>query len=137
MTNQKKLDFNSLETGFEFPSSSYRLDRVLVDKYIQAVSETSDLFTGTQLVPPSAVAAYAQAALLEHIDLLAGTIHVSQDLEFLGRVSIGDEIITSARVSRKQERGKMRILNIELEVTNRNSEVVMKGKNSFILPEPD
>ena len=137
MPNQKKLDFNSLETGFEFPSSAYRIDPELVAKYIQAVEETSDLFAGSDLVPPSAVAAYAQAALLQHIDLLPGTIHVSQDLEFLGEVHLGDEIMTSARVARKQERGKMRILNIELDVTDTSGKTVMKGKNSFILPEAD
>ena len=137
MPYQKKLDFNSLETGFEFPSSAYRIDPDLVAKYIQAVEETSDLFAGTNLVPPSAVAAYAQAALLEHIDLLPGTIHVSQDLEFLGEVRVGDEVTSRARVSRKQERGKMRILNIELEVMDTNNNTLMKGKNSFILPDAD
>ena len=136
MPHQRKLDFNSLETGFEFPSSVYRIDPALVAKYIQAAEETCDLFAGTGLVPPSAVAAYTQAALLEHIDLLPGTIHVSQDLEFLGEVRVGDEVTSRARVSRKQERGKMRILNIELEVTDANDRALMKGKNSFILPEP-
>lgn len=137
MAHQEKLEYSQLETGYEFPPTSYVLDHSIVDKYIKAVEETSSLYQDSQLVPPTAVAAYAQAALSDGISLLPGTIHVSQDLQFLEAVYVGGTITVHARVSRKQERGKMRILNIDIDVFDQMSRSVMKGKTSFILPGSD
>jgi len=137
MPDQEKLEYSQLETGYEFPPSTFDLDPALIAEYIQAVEETSSLYQDALLVPPSAIAAYAQAALAAKIALLPGTIHVSQELEFMGSVNAWDTLTSRARVTRKQERAKMRILNIELAVFDRNARLVMKGKTSFILPMSD
>ncbi len=134
MPHQGNFDFDQLEIGFEFTATRFQLEPAQVAKYVEAVEETAPLFTESPLVPPSALAAYAQTALLEHMELVPGTIHASQELEFLGEVRVGEGVTSQAKVSRKQERGKMRILNIDIDVSGSNGNLVMKGKNSFILP---
>ena len=77
-----------------------------------------------------AIAAYAMAALSEDICLPPGTIHVSQEFEFMGIASIDDTFTSYARVVKKQSRGKFHLL-----IVNQNQKAVLTGKTSFILPE--
>ncbi len=137
MPERQKIDCNYLVSGYEFPPRSYNLDRSMVSTYKKAVEESSVLYQDTELVPPMAVAARAMAALSEDIILPPGAIHVSQELEFEGTVSVTDTLVSYARVSRKQSRGKFHILTMELKVFNQRQEVVLAGKTSFILPEND
>ncbi len=137
MIKRRKIEYDQLVTGYEFPPSSYRLDSSTVVTYLKAVEETSSLYQDTGLVPPTAIAAYAMAALSESICLPPGVIHVSQELEFIDPVSIKDTITSYAKVSRKQSRSKFHLLIIDLNVFNQNQKAVLTGKTSFILPEHD
>ncbi|PIU55489.1 MAG: hypothetical protein COS88_04445 [Chloroflexi bacterium CG07_land_8_20_14_0_80_51_10] len=137
MAEQQKIEYSQLEAGYTFPPASYDLAPAMVSKYIKAVGETSSLYQGTDLVPPTAIAAYALAVLSEGISLPDGSIHVSQGLEFLGTLNIGDTITCRAEVSQKKERRRMHLLNIDLTVFDQRARLVMKGKTSFILPESD
>lgn len=137
MPERQKIDCDHLVSGYEFPPHSYNLDRSAVSTYKKAVEESSVLYQDAELVPPMAVAARAMAALSEDIILPPGAIHVSQELEFEGTVSVNDTLVSYARVSRKQSRGRFHILAMDLKVFNQNQEVVLTGKTSFILPEND
>ena len=114
MQQQQKSGYHQIEAGYEFPSSSYKLDHSMVSTYRKAVEETSSLYQDTGLVPPMAVAAYAMAALSEGIRLPPGAIHVSQALEFLDTVSVGDTITCMAKVSGKRDRGRLHLMTIAL-----------------------
>ncbi len=135
MPEKAKTEYNQLEAGDELPASSYKLDGLMVATYLKAVEETGSLYQETQLVPPMAIAAYAMTALSESVYLPPGTIHISQELDFIGTVSINDTITSFAKVSRKQSRGKFNFLTIEFNVFNQKQETVLVGKTSFILPE--
>ena len=135
MSEKQKIKYSQLEAGYEFPPSSYKLDTSIVSTYLKAVEDTSRLYQDNELVPPMVVAAYAMAALSQGICLPPGAIHVSQELEFIGTVSVNESLISCARVSRKQSRGKFHLLAIDLNVFNQNQKVVLAGKTSFILPE--
>ncbi len=126
-----------IEAGYEFPPASYKLDYSMVSAYLRAVGETNSLYQVTGLVPPMAVAAYAMTALSHSLSLPPGTIHVSQELEFMGTVSVGDTIVCNARVIRKQERGRLRLMTVGLDVLNQDGRKVLSGKTGFVLPEPD
>ena len=134
MPQQQKIEYHQLEAGYEFPPTSYKLDSAMVATYLKATEETSRLYQDTGLIPPMAIAAYAMAALSERISIPPGTIHVSQEIEFIDTVSVGDTIICHAKVSRKQDRGKLHLLAVDLNVFNQNQKVVLTGKTSFILP---
>ena len=135
MPKEEKIEYHQLSVGYEFPPASHRLDAAMVTAYCLAVEEASDLYHG--LVPPMAVAAYAMAALAEHINMPPGTIHVSQELEFLKELTIEDTITSYPKVIRNQERGRLHMLAVELNVFNQHQQAVMTGKTSFILPQQD
>lgn len=137
MPERQRIEYSQLETGYEFPASHYQLDNSIVATYLKAVEGTSNLYQDTDLVPPMVIAAYAMAALSENICLPPGTIHVSQELEFLGIVTVNDTLVSNARVSRKQSRGKFHFLTVDLNVINQRQQSVLAGKISFILPEPN
>ncbi len=137
MPEGQKIEYRQLEKGYQFPASSYQLDKSIVAAYLQAVEDTSSLYQDTELVPPMAIAAYAMVALSESMYLPPGTIHVSQEFEFIGTVSTNDTLVSNATVSRKQSRGKLHLLTVDLSVSDQRQNTVLVGKSSFILPEPD
>jgi len=135
MPKEQKVEYSQLEAGYEFPPSRYTLDYSIVATYLRAVEDSSSLYQDTELVPPMAIAAYAIAALSGNISLPSGTIHVSQELEFITTVSINDTLISYAKVSRQQSRGKFHLLSIDFNVFNQRQKAVLAGKTSFVLPE--
>lgn len=135
MSTEPNSQYRQLEAGYEFPPVSYQMEADMVSTYLKAVEDTSRLYQATELVPPMAVAAYAMTALAKSIVIPPGTIHINQELEFLDTVSIGDTITCRARVSRNQQRGRLHLLTIDLNVSNRDQKAVLAGKTTFILPE--
>ena len=106
----------------------------MIDTFLKAVGETSSLYQTTEMVPPMAVAANAMATLADGISLPPGTIHVSQELEFLDTINCGETVNCSAKVIKKQERGGMRLMVIGLDVFKQDRRKVLAGKATFILP---
>jgi acyl dehydratase len=135
MTENPKIQFYQLSVGFEFPAKSYTFDPSIVSIYMKAVQESNEAFLSGGLVPPMLVTAYAMAALNESISMPAGTIHVTQELDFLEPVKTGDTITCSSKVSRRQDRGGMHIMATDIAVTNQVQKVVLTGRVGFILPE--
>jgi len=133
----QKIEYSKLEVGYRLPPSSYKLDASIISNYLKAVGDTNHLYQDTKLVPPLAIAAHAMAALAKVIYLPPGTIHLSQEFEFIDAASINDSFISWAEVSRKQSRGKFHLLAIDLNVFNQNQKPVLSGKCTFILPEQD
>jgi len=134
MIDRGKEGYYHLTLGHEFPPQSYLLDSQTISNYLDAVKEFSDLFRGEGLVPPMAVAALAMAALSSSITLPPGTVHVSQELDFLGLVRVGDTITCQSKVSRKVDRGGMHLVSTDLTVFNQNKTRVLTGRVGFVLP---
>jgi len=134
MTEKNTIDYEYLTAGYEFPAQSYVLDRATLDDYLAATEETDPLFRVEGLAPPMAVTALAMAALAQSINLPSGTIHVSQELEFLKTVRVDDTITCFSKISRKLERGGLRLMNTDIVVKNQDQETVLTGKVGFVLP---
>ena len=134
MSGPAKIEYFQLTVGFEFPPQSYSLDSEMVGLYLEATRDSSELYRSSQLVPPMAVTAFAMNALSQAVTLPSGTIHVSQELDFIRPVKVGDTITCRSKVSRKVDRGGLRLMNIDLEVTNQSAEMVLTGKVGFVLP---
>lgn len=144
MTEPTKLEYETLEVGYEFPPRGYELTREVVSRYLVAVDEGSNLYRQpdnigalTGIVPPMAIATFAITALSQQLAFPPGSIHISQEIESLKAVSVGERIICSARVSRKQVRSNMKILSIDLIVRDRSQDLALMGKTSFISPGPN
>ena len=130
------IEYNNLFTGFEFPPQSYQMEITSIRDYLQATGETNELYQNERLVPPLAVTAFAMNALSQVVIMPPGTIHVSQELEFLGTVRIGDTITCFSTVSRKVDRGGLRLMNTKMVVVNQNQAKVLTGNVGFVLPQP-
>jgi len=142
MTNDHPtVPCDQLDTGYEFPPASYDLDAATISKYLEAVGESSSLYWRsdnpqalTGLVPPTAITTYAMTMLLHRLLLPPGSIHVTQEIEFLKAIEIGTRITCQAKVSQKWKRGKFHFLTIDLSISEQTGELVQSGKVSFILP---
>jgi len=134
MANQQRVEFSQLEPGHEFPHASCALETSLIEVYLEATEETYPAYRQEKLVPPTAVAAYAMTALAEGIELPPGTIHISQEIEFLKPAYVNNTITSHARVSGKRSRGKLELLTIDIDIINQNGEPVLAGKTTFLAP---
>ena len=132
MSEQVKIEYYQLTAGFEFPPQSYILDSATVALYLDATQDIDELFREGGFVPPMAVTAFAMSALSQSISMPSGTIHVSQELDFLKLVRVGDTITCHSKV----ERGGLRLMNTDITVLNQNKEKVLTGKVGFVLPDP-
>jgi hypothetical protein len=130
-----KTEFSQLSVGFEFPAKSFKFDSSIVSIYLKAVQESNEDYVTGGLVPPMLVTAYAMAALNQSISMPEGTIHVTQELDFLVPVKTGDTITCNSKVSRRQDRGGMHIMATDITVTNQSQKVVLTGRVGFILPD--
>jgi len=128
------LNFEQLIAGYEFPQTSYELNTFIISKYLKAVGIASEqLLPELKFVPPLAIAAYAMTSLSKWLELPPGSIHASQELEFFNLVPIGATINCQSRVAQKLERGKLRLLTIELNALNQDKEKVLSGKATLVL----
>jgi len=137
MNEQTDIDYSQIEVGFEFPPGNYKLNNSTVSAFLSAVENDSQIYKDTSLVPPMIVAARAFGTLSSIISLPPGSIHVSQELEFIGVVKAGENLTSYAKISRTQRRGKLHLLTVDLNVQNQDQETVLNGKTSFILPRRD
>ena len=135
MPQKKRIDFSRLETGFEFPASSFQLSSQIVTSYLKAVEDNTTHYKDSGLVPPTALATFSITALSQGVDFPPGSIHVSQAIEFKDEVYIQDTITCRARVSNAVKRGKMNFFTIELKVINQSGREVQSGELVFILPQ--
>ncbi len=131
-----KTEYQDLKEGQEFPPAAFQVDATTVADYLKAVAEDNGLYENTGLVPPMAVAALSLKALISAISMPPGTIHVSQDFEFLATVKTEDSLTSHARVGRVQERGKLHLITVDTSVLNQANKPVLLGKTGFILPVP-
>jgi len=130
------IEYNQLFVGFEFPPRSYCLDASLVADYLKATGDTDEIYRREPLVPPMAVTAFAMNALSGAVVMPPGTIHVSQELEFISEVKIGDTITCYSTVSRKVDRGGLRLMNTDIKVVNQHQMKVLSARVGFVLPQP-
>jgi acyl dehydratase len=134
MAENRKIAYQDLKAGQEFPAAAFQVDSATASDYLKAVEEDSVIYQNTGLVPPMAVAALALKALINAISMPPGTIHVSQEFEFMAAVSTQDTLTSRATVSRIQERGKLHLINVDISVLNQENQPVLAGKTGFILP---
>lgn len=132
---QSKIEYSELNAGHEFPPSSFRLDSATVANYIKAVGDSNPVYQNSKFVPPTAVAAFAMAALSKGISLPPGAIHISQEIEIVSTASTNNILTSYAKISRKQKRGGFHLLAIDLRVLDQDGKTMLTGKTEFIAPE--
>lgn len=135
MGTHEKVDIENLTAGYEFPPAGFQLDSETMKKYLDAVEDKNDIYEQLHAVPPLAISALAMSAMFTAMTLPAGTIHVSQNLDFITLAKPGEKLTSYAKVNRNVERGKLHMLTIGIKVLNQNKTTVLTGETSFILPQ--
>jgi acyl dehydratase len=128
----KTVAYEDLNPGFEFPPTTHTLEPEVVAAYLKAVNGVVEAESGRAAVgspvPPVAVAALAMRSLMSHLTLSQSSIHLSQDLEFLKPVLVGEAVTSRAAVGRKQERAGLKMITFELTVFDAAGDKVMVGR---------
>lgn len=132
--NKQRIKYEQLTTGFKFSPSTFTIDVKTVSQYLKATEDGNALIYGDMLVPPMAVTALAMAAMAEKFELLPGTLHVSQQLEFSRTVAVNSTLTSYVGVNRVVARGKFHMLNLGIRVEDEDKETVVSGEIGFILP---
>jgi hypothetical protein len=136
------LVFHQLTPGYRFPPVRYQLNRDMVIEYLQAVrghqvnSDKLLVADGREAVPPTAAGVLGMRKLLSLISLPEGSLHISQEFEFKGVMGMGDLVTCQATVMRKQERGPIRLLTIDILISNEAGCDMVTGRLIISVP-PD
>ena len=128
----------ALEKGHQFSATSFVLDEEAVARYVEAVEDEAlprlAQAEGKAWVPPMAVAALALRSLMEEMTLPAGSIHASQELEFVRAVEAGERITCRAWLSHRSQRGGWWVLAVEMEGADESGQAVLAGRLTVMVP---
>jgi len=128
----------ALEKGHQFSATSFVLDEEAVACYVEAVEDEAlprlAQAEGKAWVPPMAVAALTLRSLIEEMTLPAGSIHASQELEFVRAVEAGERITCRAWLSHRSQRGGWWVLAVEMEGADESGQAVLAGRLTVMVP---
>ena len=130
-------DYAALAVGDTISDRRFPLGLDGVGKYVAAVRDESGVFDPTEespTVPPMAVATFALRGVLDDLGIPEGTIHVGQEMAFLGAVATGEELNCKAVISQNAVRTGYRLLAVGMEVHDEKHRRVMTGKSTILVP---
>ncbi len=127
------ISFEESAVGYEFPPTSYELSESVIAKYLEAVGGQQH-FLASGIVPPLAIATYAMTVLSQSFSVPPGSIHASQEFEFLKLVPIGSTISCGGKIAQKVQRGKLQLVALEINALNQDKEKVLSGKATIVVP---
>jgi len=127
------ISFEELAVGYEFPATNYELSKSLIARYLEAVGG-QQYFLTSGVVPPLAIAAYAMTALSQSFSVPPGSIHASQEFEFLKLVPIGSTVSCGGKIAQKVQRGRLYLVVLEINALNQDKEKVLSGKATIAVP---
>jgi hypothetical protein len=137
------LNYAHLTPGFHFPPVRIPLQLAMVEEYLRSVHGGTLgrpevlVIDGREAVPPTAAGVLAMRSLFNLVSLPEGSIHVSQEFRFKGLMAIGDTVICHAHVANKQERGSVRLLTMDIVITNEAGVEMMTGRTVMTVPPDD
>lgn len=133
------IDYSSLAVGDVFSHRRYSIPRDSVNRYLEAVQDSSPSSSGdssfiSQLAPPMCVATLSLRGVVQDLHIPGGTLHVSQDMQFLKPVPIDMSLTCIATLHQNSTRGNWRFIMMEMEVTDAMKDIVLKSRSSIMIP---
>ena len=130
-------DYAQLEPGQELSRRSYQIDEEMVRNYVEAVQDRSAPLaapSGEPIVPPMAVAALSLRGVVEDLRIPGGTLHAGQEFQFSRAIRVGQRLECVATLAQNSVRGEWRFMAVNCRVTDSESDDVMSGKSSIMIP---
>lgn len=131
----KSLVYDVLYVGRRLKSFSYQVNSEKVKEYVNAIGEEWSYYHENQIAPPTMAAIYTLLANRTEGPLPPGSIHVSQEFEFLRPARFGDTLVTTATVTEKYLHKDRKYVVLTAETLNVQEEVVVKAKTVGIWGE--
>jgi len=130
-------ELNSL-LNVEFGPEVYEIEKGMLKKFAEAIDDPNPRWL--KEAPPTFPAALVPKALLNklfNVDIpLKRLLNGTSELEYLQPIKAGDVISVTARLTRLRQvpgaEGPTLFMFTEMTYTNQRSEVVVKGKNTYI-----
>ncbi len=117
MAAPARVLLTELPKGHEFPAIDLQVTQDEIAAYADAVGDDNEIYASVGLAPPLAIAARALGALLELMELPAGTLHTGQELTCRAAVPIGARLRLTGRIAQRSERAGLIVSGIELAIT--------------------
>ena len=136
MTTPSRALLSDLPTGHELSPAPFDLTREYIDAYVSATRDPSTAYEEAGLAPPLAVATRALGALLEMVELPAGSLHTGQEIEMHSGVPMSARLTLSGSVAQRSERAGMIIAALQFEVrANDETAPLLTGRTTVMMPQ--
>ncbi len=128
------LDPATLSAGHQFPRHSFSVTGEEVRQYLEAVGDQWPGYAQLDAVaPPLFLIAKGLGMLLAAIGLPPGSVHGSQECEFVHPVRPGTELVLEAGVTRAATRQGQRFVTVEM-AAREDDMLVCRGRALLIIP---
>jgi hypothetical protein len=135
VTAPSRLLLSDLPKGHELAAARIDLTNQRIAAYLGAIGDSNAVYGERGSAPPLAVAALALGALLEQIELPAGSLHTSQEVEARAGVPLGATLTLRGRIAQRSERAGMVISVLEFEVAPEGAaEAAVTGRTTLMRP---
>ena len=130
-------DYAVLAVGETISDRTFPVGLDSVKKYVAAVRDESGVFDPSERQPtvtPMAVATFALRGVLDDLGIPEGTLHVGQEMAFLGAVPADEELNCRAVISQNAVKTGFRLLAVGMDVRDRDDRQVMTAKSTILVP---
>jgi hypothetical protein len=124
----------TLEPGHQFDDQSFTIDSEMAVAYAQAVGDESQLAAAGK-VPPMAVIALGLSQVIEALALGGGTVHASQEVEFVAAGQLDQPIVVSTVLKGNSVRRGNRFATVETTFASPSGDGIARAVSMVIVPE--
>jgi hypothetical protein len=129
----------SLDKGFRFTPFRLDLDPAAVRRYLNAVSDSSQVYddgASVSLTPPLAIAAFALREMLAQVELPAGAVHSGQEIGSFRAIPVGSTLHCEAVVSQRSVRAGWVAIVVDFEASDpAGGPVLFSARTSVLSPQ--
>ncbi len=129
------MTYDKLFVGRRLKPFVYNVEAEKVKEYVNAIGEDWGFYLEHGIIPPTMAAIYTLAANRTEGPLPPGSIHASQEFEFLLPARIGNSLVTTATVVEKYLHKDKKYAVLEAVTVNELKEVVVRAKTVGIWGE--
>ena len=80
------------------------------------------------------IAALSLKGVVNDLKIPGGTLHTSQEINFLSKVPIGETLVCTATLNSNTVRAEWRFMVVKLVVCDSKGTTVMTGKSTIMIP---
>jgi acyl dehydratase len=127
------MAMQQVELGQAFTIGPFTVDAEALRAYLAATQGDASFYHRLDTVPQMVIAGRTLGALIERLAMPAGSIHMGQELEFVGTAKPGEQLTCHVKLARESKRAGWRIMGLDFVVAVGQRQV-LTGKSTVMLP---